>query len=427
MYQYSGGGCTSDNRPKCDCGHQARPNFSEVTIFVRSHKEAYSKQACRKTDGQVKKLGTNLDDKKDVITSEKKPQDLGFVDFLENLTVEQQEKIMNSPVNYFIPWRSVWNMNSVSTQCRLVFDASQTIKSGVSLNCLLAKGRNNMNKLVQLGIRWQIRKHAFHTDIRKMYNTVRLNEDHWCYQLYLWDDDLSQEREPTVKVIKTLIYGVKSSGNQAERGIREIGNLMKEEYPRQNEIIHKDIYVDDCLSGDDSYDEVRKSTDGLKLVLNRGGFDLKGFTFSGFNPPDHLSNGDKSINVARVKWYPKSDLLKLNIGELNFGNKCRGKKVPYLEGLITETFTRRDCAGKVAEIFDLFGKFTPITAGLKLDLSELSKRNLDWDDYVPDDLKNVWKTNFELIQKLGQIKFKRAVVPNDAEDLKGNLGNFLVS
>ena len=154
-------------------------------------------------DGQVKKLGTNLDDKKDVITSEKKLQDLGFVDFLENLTVEQQGKIMNSPVNYFIPWRSVWNMNSVSTQCRLVFDASQPTKSGVSLNCLLAKGRNNMNKLVQLGIRWQIRKHAFHTDIRKMYNTVRLNEDHWCYQLYLWDDDLSQEREPTVKVIKT--------------------------------------------------------------------------------------------------------------------------------------------------------------------------------------------------------------------------------
>ena len=65
---------------------------------------------------------------------------------------------------------------------------------------------------------------------------------------------------------------------------------MEEEYPKQKEIIHEDIYVDDCLSGDDSYDEVCKSTDGLKLVLNRGGFDLKGFTFSGFDPPDHLSN-----------------------------------------------------------------------------------------------------------------------------------------
>ena len=167
-------------------------------------------------DLQVKKLGTNLDDKKDVIMSENKLQDLGFVDFLQNLTVEQRGKIKNSPVNYFTPWRSEWNINSVSTQYRLVFDASQPTKSGVSLNCLLAKRRNNMNKLVQLGIRWQIRKHASHTDICKMYNTVRLNEDHWCYQLYFWDNNLSHEEQPTVKVIKTLIYGVKSSGNQAE-------------------------------------------------------------------------------------------------------------------------------------------------------------------------------------------------------------------
>ena len=76
--------------------------------------------------------------------------------------------------------------------------------------------------------------------------------------------------------------------------------------------------------------------------------------------------------MGGMKWYPKSDMLNLNIGELNFGKKCRGKKTPFLGGLIPKQFTQRDCAGKVAEIFDLLGKFSPITAGLKLDLSELS-------------------------------------------------------
>ena len=65
-----------------------------------------------------------------------------------------------------------------------------------------------------------------------------------------------------------------------------------------------------------------------------------------------------------MKWYPKSDLLSLNIGVLNFEKKCRGKKSRNSEGLIPEIFTRRDCAGKVAEIFHLLGKITPITAGL---------------------------------------------------------------
>ena len=80
-----------------------------------------------------------------------------------------------------------------------------------------------------------------------MYNTIRLAEEHWYYQLYLWQDNLDQDEPPRDKVIKTLIYGVKSSGNQAERGIRETGNLLKNDYPRQNEIINSDIYVDDCL------------------------------------------------------------------------------------------------------------------------------------------------------------------------------------
>ena len=121
--------------------------------------------------------------------------------------------------------------------------------------------------------------------------------------------------------------------------------------------------------------------------------------------------------MGGIKWYPKSDMLSLNIGDLNFGKNVGERKHLFLGGLISKQFTRRDFAGKVAEIFDLRGKFTPITAGLKLDLSELSKRNFDWDDYVPDDLKNLWTNNFELIQKLGQVKFKKAVVPEDAVNL----------
>ena len=151
------------------------------------------------------------------------------------------------------------------------------------------------------------------------------------------------------------------------------------------------------LSGEHTKSEVNATADNLKLVLGKGGFNLKGFTFSGSDLPEHLANNDSSVNVFGMKWFSKEDKLSLNIKELNFGKKCRGKKSQSLEGLVPEKFTRRDCAGKVAEIFDLLGKFTPITAGLKLDLTELSKRNLKWDDEVPDDLKSVWNNNFELI------------------------------
>ena len=54
---------------------------------------------------------------------------------------------------------------------------------------------------------------------------------------------------------------------------------------------------------------------------------------------------------------------------------------------------------RVAEIFDPLGKMTPIVCGLKLDISELSTRKLDWDDVIPDDLRKIWRTNFEIIDE----------------------------
>ena len=121
---------------------------------------------------------------------------------------------------------------SISTPCRLVFDASLSTSTGVSLNELIAKGINSMNKLIEILVRWTAHKCGFHTDIQKMYTAVILQNSHWRYQMYLWRDDLCMVRPPQWKVIKTLIYGVRSSGSLAERGLRLTAELTKALYPR---------------------------------------------------------------------------------------------------------------------------------------------------------------------------------------------------
>ena len=339
-------------------------------------------------------------------------QQLGFVDVLEDLTVEQQQKIKNSELQYFIPWRAVWNQNPLSTPCRLVFDASQATGSGYSLNSILAKGRNNMNKLVQILIRCMVYRYVYHTDIQKMCNKVRLVEEDWCFQLYLWNKNLSISEEPHTKVIKTLIYGVKSSGNQSERALRETAKISSQEYPR----VHKDIYVDDCMSVESTWSEVLSTTDALKLVLSKGGFTFKGLTFSGKDPPSDLSSDQVSIKVAGRKWFSKEDKKSLATGDLNFVQKYRGKK-PSGNNQIPDKLTRRQCVGKVAGVFDLLGKVTPLTCGFKLDLKTLVNRKLDLDDYIPNDLKAVWIANFQTIQGLANVRFNRAVLPENAISL----------
>ena len=367
---------------------------------------------------QAKILNKNPNDKLDVINAMQKLQNLGFIDLVSNLTKEQQHRINSSSIQHFIPWRAVWNPNSVSFPCRPCFDASCPTDTGLSLNNLLAKGTNNMNHLVQIFIRWRVQNCGYHTDIQKMYNSIRLVEEHWCYQLFLFHSELNPNIKPFKHVIKTLIYGITSSGNQAERAVRETANLCKDEYPRENDIIQNDLYVDDCISGESSYERAKEVTDDLQVVLQKGGFSLKGITFSGFDPPEHLCNEDKkSVNVAGIKWFSKEDNLSLNIGDLNFSKKVRGKKTNDLKGIIPDRFTRRECAGRAGEIYDFLGMFTPLVGEIKLDLSELSKRTLDWDDFVPDDLIPKWRKNFEIISAIKEIRFKRCVVPEDAVNL----------
>ena len=368
--------------------------------------------------GQVKRLNLNPDDKLSVLESEKKLQELGFVDYVDNLCEEEKMLILESDVRYFIPWRAVWNEGSETTPCRLVFDASQGTKGGCSLNSLLATGANGMNKLVEIMIRWSAKKHGFHTDVSKMYNAVRLDKMFWRYQLYLWSDGLEENVEPRWKVIKTLIYGVRPSGNLAECGLRRTAEISREEFPEAFDIITNDTYVDDCVSGTEGPQRTLKVTDDLQIVLAKGGFTLKGFVISGEDPPEHLSSDKESVLVGGIKWFPKGDFIKLNIKDLNFNKRVRGKKSDKNIGVIPDILTKRDCVSRTSEIFDIIGIIAPLTGGLKLDVSVLHQNRLDWDDPIPNELKKIWAANFDLIKEIGGLKFRRAVIPPHAISLE---------
>ena len=87
-----------------------------------------------------------------------------------------------------------------------------------------------------------------------------------------------------------------------------------------------DIYVDDCLSGNKSHHLATKNAADLEIVTNRGGFSLKGITFSRQKPEYDLTEDGRSLSVAGMKWFPEEDKLSLDVSELNFAKRVRGKK-----------------------------------------------------------------------------------------------------
>ena len=82
---------------------------------------------------------------------------------------------------------------------------------------------------------------------------------------------LKGNNKPRWKVIKTLIYGVRPSGNLAVCGLRRTAELCRNEFPDVYDVIIHDTYMDGCLSGSDSYEETLRITDELHVALKKGG------------------------------------------------------------------------------------------------------------------------------------------------------------
>ena len=72
---------------------------------------------------------------------------------------------------------------------------------------------------------------------------------------------------------------------------------------------------------ENQYKKHQKLADDLDIVLNGGGFYLKGIIFLKSNPPEYLTDDEKSISVGGTKWFPKVNQISIDIKEMNFAKK----------------------------------------------------------------------------------------------------------
>ena len=360
--------------------------------------------------------------REDTIRSHNKLLSKGHVCSVIDLSPDEK-KLMNSAPGdgYVIPWRTVYKEDSLSTPCRMVFDASCRTSSGHSLNSTLPKGQNRLPRLVELLLRFRRGKYGVASDISMAYNGIKLHASHFKYQQYLWRENLEPAAPVETMVIKTLIYGVKSAGGQTQVGIETLSEYAIENFPEHAlgaERLRDDTYVDDNLTSDDNLDIVHRICRDIEYTLSLGSMNVKDFTISGQFPSEKVSADGATIGIAGYIWNPKLDEILLAIKELYLEKPKRGKLPTPVSGDLKNElrgrFTRRVLVGKVAQVFDPLGLVTPVTAKLKLDLSTLSKLKLDWDDQAPDGLLDLWVDNLSQIQELRNVSFRRAVIPLDA-------------
>ena len=206
--------------------------------------------------------------------------------------------------------------------------------------------------------------------------------------------------------------------------MEEIADKIQDESPQLANFIRKCRYVDDLSTSAQVLEELKKLTAEADRVFASIGLKCKAWTFSGEHPPETVTMIDGSVKVAGQRWRTEVDAVEIPVPALHFGKKQRGKlpgtvkifqgAFAELEDFVPKKLSRRQVASKMASYYDLMGKFSPLLAGMKVDLRNVVKMTTGWDDPMTPDLRDKWLGHFWTFEKLKGLKFNRARMPIDA-------------
>ena len=365
--------------------------------------------------------------------------DRGHVALLKDLQEDQRDYILSCKVNYYIPWRVVFK-RSPSTPARPVFDCSSRTPArpdgsgGRCLNDLVVKGSFQSLNLIRMVLRFSVGTNALSGDIKQFYNCFKLSPSHWNLQLFLWKQSMDPEATTEVGVIKTLIYGNKSSAAQSEEGIRQLAAIVKPTNPSLADFLINSRFVDDLNDSKASKqdcDTLRRDTDAAFAALD---VEIKGWAETGKTPSEEISE-EGYVGVGGMAWCPAVDSFELKYSPLHFGSVSRGRlatgtetwphgtygNLEQMDKFVPQKLTKRIIASKFLSVFDITGKLIPLTSRMKRDLRRMIQDTPTWDEAVTDEHRTTWVKNFLDLERTKGIKFSRPRMPEDAVDTKMRL------
>ncbi|XP_039513360.1 uncharacterized protein LOC120468822 [Pimephales promelas] len=343
----------------------------------------------------------------------------------------------NGPV-WYVSHLIAPNPHSVTTPVRLVWNSSQKFR-GVSLNDLLLKGPDFLNPIRAVLLRFRRGVYAVLGDIRKMYNSVWLEEKEMHLHRFLWRDDQSEEIGEYA--ITRVNIGDRPAGCIAQLAMRETAKLTKFSHlHEERKVIEEDSYVDDILTSHNDRKQLDKITEGVEEILRAGGFFLKHWIRSeeSWKPGDgesveateedrilKLPNQlrDKDNKALGVGYLAEKDTLYI-MTSINFSK--RKKKMRIGQNLLKEEvrtktpnpLTRRMLLSQVAGLYDPIGLVTPVKQKgailVRKAFQEAGRGKLakdTWDEPLSENLREEAIEVFEEYVHLSKVTFPRGITP----------------
>ena len=316
----------------------------------------------------------------------------------------------SSSDGYYLPHHAVVKSSSLTTKTRVVFDGSAKTSSGISLNETLLVGPTIQDDLFSIVLRFRSFVYALTADIQQMYRQVRVAQEDSKFQKIIWRFNPNE----SIKTysLNTVTFGTACAPFLAIRTLHKLAEDECESHPTASQVLKRDFYVDDLLTGAQTLQEALKLRNDLINLLQKGGFNLRKWAsnhpslrheFSNDRSSAHLSlDPTETVKTLGLYWDSVTDSFLYSV---NLPNPM-------------EKISKRSILSQTAKLFDPLGLLGPVIVVAKIIIQQLWKSNLTWDDPVPNDIRIRWEEYKNQLSMLNKVKVKRCIVIPEAIELQ---------
>lgn len=323
----------------------------------------------------------------------------------EYIKLEHMRKLTDKDSNKFkcfLPHFAVVREDSVTSNVRIVFDASVKTQSGISLNDIQYPGPAIQNDIFGIMLRFREHRFVVIADVAKMYRQILIHPDERYLQNIVWRSD--PHKAISIYELQTVTYGTTSAPYLAIKCIKKLALDNKDNFPIASELIDRDMYVDDLITGFDDEQQGILACNQISDILKSTSFSLRKWASNSkmiLNGLKDTSDEFSILNLGEndviktlgIQWLSQPDLLSFKVTSIS-------KQYPV---------TKRNLLSTIARIYDPLGLVSPSIILVKILIQRLWSLKLGWDDVVPPDLGVKWNLFQCQLNTLNNIKIPRYI------------------
>ncbi|XP_052706784.1 uncharacterized protein LOC128182227 [Crassostrea angulata] len=259
-------------------------------------------------------------------------------------------------------------------------------------------------------LRFRQERIAVQGDIEAMFHQVIVPEKDRDCMRFLWWKDGNLDAEPNHYRMRVHIFGATSSPACCNYALQKTVKEYGKEYDQcvQNVII-RNMYVDDCLASVDTEEEAISLIKDLIDLCKKGGFRLTKWISNCAEVLKSVPEDDRADDIKKLSLNGET-LIERALGVYWF---VESDSLGFQLGIKDQPTTRRGILSVTSSIYHPLGIASPFVMTAKSLLQQLCRNGIGWDEKIDETVLRNWNSWLTQVKQLEDVRIERCYKPKN--------------